>query len=45
MRALEWEKKQVPSALLQNFRLKINITTYGGVAGEPVALGLLQPKL
>ena len=29
MRTPEREKKQVPSALLQKFRLKINIVTYG----------------
>ena len=40
----EQETKQVPSALLQKFRLKINIPVYVGIAGVLVALGLLQPK-
>ena len=29
MRVPEWETKPVPSALNQNFRLKINIAAYG----------------
>ena len=33
MRAAERETKQVPSALLQKFRLKINIAAYRGIAG------------
>ena len=45
MRAPERETKQVPSDLLQKFRLKINIAAYGRVAGVLVALRLLQPKL
>ena len=39
MRAAERETEQVPSALFQKFRLKINIAAYGGVAGVSVALG------
>ena len=45
MRAEKQETNQVPSALLQKFRLKINIAAYGDVAGLLVALGLLNPKL
>ena len=45
IRVAEWQTKQVPAALLQKFRLKINITAYGGASGVLVALGLLQPKL
>ena len=45
MGAQEQETKQVPSALLQKFRLKINIVAYGGAAGMLVALGLLNPKV
>ena len=33
MKAAEQETRQVPSAVLQTFRLKINIVAYGGVAG------------
>ena len=45
MRTPERETKQVPSALLQKFRLKINIVAYGGVVGVLVALGLPHPKV
>lgn len=45
MRTPEQETKRIPSALLQKCWLKINIATYGGVAGVFVALGLLQPKM
>ena len=39
---LKKKKKQVPSAFLQKFRLKINIAAHGEAAGVLVALGLLQ---
>ena len=39
------EREQVQSALLQKFRLKINIAAYGGVVGVLVTLGLPHPKL
>ena len=45
MRAEKRETNQVPSVLLQKFRLKINIAAYGGAAWVLVALGLLNPKL
>ena len=44
MRAAERETKQVPSAVLQKLRLKINIAAYCGVGGVLVALGLLESK-
>ena len=44
LRAPERETTQVPPALLQKFRLKINIAAYGGVAGVLVTLGLQQTK-
>ena len=44
MRAQERQTKQVPSALLQKFGLKINIAACGGDVGVLVALGLLNPK-
>ena len=44
MRAQTREREQVPSALHQKFRLKINIAAYGRAVGLLVALGLLNPK-
>ena len=43
MRAPERETKQVPSALLQKFRLKINIAAYGRAASLLVTPGLPHP--
>ena len=45
MRAPEQETKQVPSALIQKFRVKINIAAYGGVAGVLASLwGFYSPN-